>query len=1358
MSIEWRSGLEARGDGFVEWSDEPATDSDDQPAQLPLPSTPARQTGSIPTLLPPQNTTGTLVVGGGLVLTEWQGGDPTEYYAVELQEGVPVTFVLQMSRFPTAQPAMYIADADGSPLTGESVYLTSYQAERLIFTPTHTGTYYLAIDPNFALGVGILTADIGLDIPGNASSTVPLYPDIQRSGLIDYPGDDDWYAIHVSDQEMVHLEFVFGFPPFGLSNADIEEIESVAPVVTLRAPDGSVIDASPVITNNFGSYEYTFGALPAGDYFITVSHATANMHPYTLSRTSQYADLPGGWTTTAVIDIDGDPIRGLLQGQSVSDVDAYRFAATAGQTVYFDINDGRPTTRPYNLIVRDGNGNIVAGSAGATVSHLEFTPSATGTYLLELTGPYGVNQSVYWLSAHTPVDDYPGDSSTTTVIGDGDSFTVRSDSSSDSDWLAVDLLQGQSIELAYNRDFPVYLSVLDANGDVVLYPSTSIYTQDGVSYLSYYFDAPSAGRYYLSFQSPRTGLPIEVTAHIWDGDSSDRSDPPVPVTLGPDGAVLTGSIQYSADIDVFAVQLGEDRGYLFQLEGNASADAISLSIADVNGQGSAGAFSTYGNPAALLFSAPIGGAGTWHVSYQSPALGDYTINITPVEDDYSTSDGQFGQIDIGGTVTGQITFANDADRFAFTVNAGDIIRFDLDPSEPGYAHMRILDANGNDVTAGFQSNWSSELQDYTNHFTVAGETRAYRFASAGTYYVEVTGTAGYSNGIIPTDYAITAQRIQNFAQPSGQTWMYQTGEILLIPIIDLGDAPKVSESPTVRLGWMDENAIIHDLNLTISASQVLFNTNLGSQGSHVILIEADESANLTNNGLIWVESRYGGTGVTGSFGTFTNSGSIVSLSSAFGNLAVSASAVNFHNTGDIISIQGTEVGGMFAEALHVSAATAAINDGLILAQSARGRAIAVTLGGGAFENSGDILSYGWTRSHALVFGDSGTLVNTGTIAAFALAPILSTWQVSVGIAAGDTGLLGDITNDGIISADIAIDWDGRLTLTNTGLIEGLIYSYEPGDLISDTIINSGTINGNILLEGGNDLYDGRDGVLYGGLYLGTGADTARGGTGSDVFFGEAGNDTLYGNGGNDYLSGGAGADWIVGGAGADTLIGGSGGDTLIGSAGDIMTGGDGRDRFVIESGTGKVLITDFELGTDKISFASGTGITSLSGVSMQQDGTDVLVSFGTTTMRLLNVSLEGLTADHFSFNFNTTAAGTPKSGDAPVSEPVTGDAETGSDATDVRYEHLLERLDSLGLTSDMFQGQSVSGFDFISLSPALQDLGTAAAFGAPPAPGTFRAEIAEWLDQHAAHWHSGDLHARDIPQDTIDFHDGWWGS
>ena len=107
----------------------------------------------------------------------------------------------------------------------------------------------------------------------------------------------------------------------------------------------------------------------------------------------------------------------------------------------------------------------------------------------------------------------------------------------------------------------------------------------------------------------------------------------------------------------------------------------------------------------------------------------------------------------------------------------------------------------------------------------------------------------------------------------------------------------------------------------------------------------------------------------------------------------------------------------------------------------------------------------------------------------------------------------------------------------------------------------------------------------------TGNDRANnliGTDGADRIDALSGKDTLSGGAGNDTLAGGEGKDSLAGGIGDDLLSGGNSKDTLDGGAGnDTLTGGNGKDTFILRSGEGEDIITDFQIKLDKIYLGGG---------------------------------------------------------------------------------------------------------------------------------------------------------------------------
>lgn len=104
-------------------------------------------------------------------------------------------------------------------------------------------------------------------------------------------------------------------------------------------------------------------------------------------------------------------------------------------------------------------------------------------------------------------------------------------------------------------------------------------------------------------------------------------------------------------------------------------------------------------------------------------------------------------------------------------------------------------------------------------------------------------------------------------------------------------------------------------------------------------------------------------------------------------------------------------------------------------------------------------------------------------------------------------------------------------------------------------------------------------------------DNIRGGVGNDKISGGDGNDALFGDSSDDILNGGRGNDSVFGGAGGDRLFGDEGDDVLTGAdaavgrgAGEIecLTGGVGRDRFVLGATQG-AFYSDNNISTSGIS-------------------------------------------------------------------------------------------------------------------------------------------------------------------------------
>ncbi|WP_439346187.1 phytase [Vacuolonema iberomarrocanum] len=155
--------------------------------------------------------------------------------------------------------------------------------------------------------------------------------------------------------------------------------------------------------------------------------------------------------------------------------------------------------------------------------------------------------------------------------------------------------------------------------------------------------------------------------------------------------------------------------------------------------------------------------------------------------------------------------------------------------------------------------------------------------------------------------------------------------------------------------------------------------------------------------------------------------------------------------------------------------------------------------------------------------------------------------------------LGDETGTQLVLQDFALDQLDNL-LTATG----------------------GTVDrGNILFSDESDFADSFD------VFDADSTRTRIWNLNSVTFLNDLDN-TVHGFGSSDdVINGLGGNDTLAGRSGNDTLRGGDGDDTLDGGYGDdIYTGGAGADVFVLNAGQGVDTITDFEMGSDRISLGS----------------------------------------------------------------------------------------------------------------------------------------------------------------------------
>ena len=416
-----------------------------------------------------------------------------------------------------------------------------------------------------------------------------------------------------------------------------------------------------------------------------------------------------------------------------------------------------------------------------------------------------------------------------------------------------------------------------------------------------------------------------------------------------------------------------------------------------------------------------------------------------------------------------------------------------------------------------------------------------------------------------------------------------------------------SVAPGIRIQLAaagDQVVVIQGVTYGSDNERVIY----GANGNHSVIIEGSVISGAQGA----IELYIGGNEVTiGAFGSVRSSGTLggysnLSLFGANNSLwnqgTISSGAgigvMFFGSSGSVARNSGTISGAEIGLYLYNSNSVNVVNSGIIEGG---------TVGG--FSQRGGIVA---SAVEALLIDNSGVIRANGFGAN------------AIELSGGATGEIGPclIHNTGsIISLDgvgVLYQFYGpgtAIRVENFGLIRGGAIAISASE-VANVVLNAGTIDGDVILRGGADLYDGIGGVVYGVIDGGAGDDIYRisdplallvelvaGGTdcvestvswtllltaeienltllgsaaldgtgnaqgnllrgnmGDNRLQGLLGDDSLYGLDGNDVLDGGLNNDQIHGGYGDDVLRGRDGTDQLEGGSGDdVFWGATGND-------------------------------------------------------------------------------------------------------------------------------------------------------------------------------------------------------
>ena len=361
-------------------------------------------------------------------------------------------------------------------------------------------------------------------------------------------------------------------------------------------------------------------------------------------------------------------------------------------------------------------------------------------------------------------DDFTSNTSTTgTVAVDGSATgrINRLDFLSDTDWFTVILVAGQTYQIDVkgsptgdgSLDDPVLVGVYDGSSRFIRgtgnddggegYNSQITYTAlaDGIHYVSVRGYEDEIGTYTVSV--------TDVTDTAITDDFAATKDTDGAVTV--DGSV-TGEIGTAGDHDWFAVDLTARTTYQIDLKGLSTGDGTlwitylagvytSASTSRIAGTEVSGGGD--GLNSRLEFTPTSNGIHYVSAGGISSDTGTYRLSVSvkeevPIVDDHSATRQTTGEVDVDGSVTGEIETGNDRDWFKVELEAGRNYRIDLKGSRTGDGTLEdpylygVHDADGNFIA------------DTEDDDGGRGVNSRFKFTptATGAYYVEAGGYVG----------------------------------------------------------------------------------------------------------------------------------------------------------------------------------------------------------------------------------------------------------------------------------------------------------------------------------------------------------------------------------------------------------------------------------------------------------------------------------------------------------------------------------------------------------------------------------------------------------------------------------------
>lgn len=417
--------------------------------------------------------------------------------------------------------------------------------------------------------------------------------------------------------------------------------------------------------------------------------------------------------------------------ERAGDTDIFAFTAQAGHAYKFTCSD-TVSTYQYScgMAMYDASGVMVTSQSGGYTTTFSISAKAptAGTYYF---AAYHYTSSTAGGAYSYQLEDVGGDDYADTIAGAtgitvGNPVNGTLEVTNDKDVFSFSATANHiyRVDCTSTPSGTCYLNVTDANGSGVAYgypsqPATWIQSTSATLYVQ--MGGGGAGTY---------------TITVVDQGVDDHANSATGATALNTGSSVNGDIQYAYDVDVFAVSGNTNTIYTVNCTSTAQY-VCRMYVRDPNG--STVTSSSYGTATSVSWKPTTSGQYTVEVTGYSNYTGAYSVSLTTAVDDGSDTFTGATNVTAGATTNAALQWSSDVDFFQFTGTATHIYKVGCTSTSSSACALTVYDPS--QASIGSASSGTATEVNFTA-------------ATAGTYYVRVSGSAAASYALTITDVGV----------------------------------------------------------------------------------------------------------------------------------------------------------------------------------------------------------------------------------------------------------------------------------------------------------------------------------------------------------------------------------------------------------------------------------------------------------------------------------------------------------------------------------------------------------------------------------------------------------------------------